>query len=119
WAQPQGGISRREFRLGGPKGAESVFQEARVVLDDAEYVKGQFFFVVDPAELSGYPQIDVLELRPESAPPWLRPAAGAEIQVYRDERPSLISPEQRAQLGYFLAEAVAVDGVVRHRGRFR
>jgi hypothetical protein len=126
WAQQKGELERREFRLaggrggrGGALGAEGLVQETSISLDDADYVKGQFFFLVDPTLLAGYPHVDVLALRPDAAPASLRPARGGELHLYRDERPSLINPEQRAQLGYFLAEGVAGDGVTRHRGRFR
>lgn len=119
WAQQQGSLSRREFRIGGREGAESLLQEGRVTLDDADYVQGQFFFIIDPRALQAYPHIDILSLGPGAVAAALRPDPGGEIQLFRDERPSLISPEQRAQLGYFLAEGVAGDGVVRHRGRFR
>jgi hypothetical protein len=119
WAQQKGNLARREFRLGGLRGAEGLVREAQLALDDADYVKGQFFFVLDPTLLAGYPHVDVLALRPEAAPAALRPARGGELHLYRDERPSLINPEQRARLGYFLAEGVAADGTMRHRGRFR
>jgi hypothetical protein len=119
WAQQKGDVATREFRLGGLRGPEGLVQDARVVLDDADYVKGQFFFLVDPDSLFGAPHVDVLALRDVDAPATLRPARGVEIQLYRDERPSFANPEQQAQLGYFLAEAVAVDGALRHRGQFR
>ena len=102
------------------RGRKGLVQEAQIVLDDADYVRGQFFFLVDPSELTGYPHVNVLALRATDAPPTSRPmAGGAGIQVYRDERPSLTNPEQQAQLGYFLAEAVSGDGTLRHSGRFR
>ncbi len=120
WAQQKGDVATREFRLTGAGGPEGVVQEAQIVLDDADYVRGQFFFLVDPSELTGYPHVNVLALRATDAPPTSRPmAGGAGIQVYRDERPSLTNPEQQAQLGYFLAEAVSGDGTLRHSGRFR
>lgn len=119
WAQQKGEVSRREFRLSGQSGSEGLVQEASITLDDADYVSGQFFFLLDPESLAGYPQIDVLALRPDQAPADQRPARGGEVHLYRDERPSLISPEQRAQLGYFLAEGVTADGEARHRGQFR
>ncbi|HEX7120526.1 MAG TPA: hypothetical protein VF212_17170 [Longimicrobiales bacterium] len=120
WAQQKGDVATREFRLDGVGGARGLVQEASVVLDDADYVRGQFFFLVDPAALAGYPHVDALALRAADAPATLRPAAGAAgIQVYRDERLSLTSPQQQAQLGYFLANAVTADGSLRHSGRFR
>ncbi|HEX6940539.1 MAG TPA: hypothetical protein VF158_14075 [Longimicrobiales bacterium] len=120
WAQQKGDVATREFRLEGAGGARGLVQEARLALDDADYVRGQFFFLVDPAALSGYPHVNVLALRAADAPPELRPAAAAAgIQVYRDERPSLTNPQEQAQLGYFLADAVAADGTLRHSGRFR
>ncbi|HEX7050159.1 MAG TPA: hypothetical protein VF188_08170 [Longimicrobiales bacterium] len=119
WAQQKGDVATREFRLGGTGATQGLVQDARVVLDDADYAQAQFFFLVDPAQLAGAPHIDVLGLAAEDAPAALRPARGGVIQVFRDERPSLVNPQQQAQLGYFLAEAVGPDGVLRHSGRFR
>jgi hypothetical protein len=119
WAEQQGATLSREFRLGGVAGPAALAREARTTLDDADYVHGQFFFLLDPMRLRGAPHVDALALRAEDAPPELRPARSGSIQLYRDERPSLTNPEQRAQLGYVLAEAVAAGGALAHRGRFR
>ena len=120
WAQQKGDVARRRFRLDGVGAMQGLVQDAEIVLDDVDYVRGQFFFLVDPERLVGYPHVDILSLRSSDAPPDLRPGAGgAGIQVYRDERISLTNPEQQAQLGYFLAEAVTADGALRHSGRFR
>lgn len=120
WAQQKGDVARRSFRLDGAGAGQGLVQDAELVLDDVDYVRGRFFFLVDPAELTGHPHVDVLGLRATDAPPNLRPGAGgAGIQLYRDERISLTNPEQHAQLGYFLAEAISADGTLRHSGRFR
>lgn len=120
WAQRSGDVAMREFRLGGGlDGLDGMARDASVVLDDADYVQGQFFFLVDPEEVAGYPHIDALDLRGAEAPAELRPARGTTIHLYRDERPSSLNPQQQAQLGYFLAEARTADGTLRHSGRFR
>jgi hypothetical protein len=116
FAQQKGDVTTREFRLG--RGAEAgLEQDATLVLDDAEYVKGQFFFLVDPSLLRGYPHIDVLSLLPTDAPAGVRPGAGGTIELYRDER--MASFSQNAQLGYFLADALPPGGGLRHAGSFR
>lgn len=118
WAQQNGDVSTREFRLSGAGGG-GLIQDATVVLDDADYTHGQFFYLVHPDSLVGAPYIDPLALRAHDAPPSLRPALGASIQLYRDERPSALNPEQQGRLGYFLAQAVTADSVLRHSGSFR
>jgi hypothetical protein len=84
WAQQTGDVSSREFRLSGGPGQESFVQVDTLVVDDADYVRGQFFFLVDPAEITGSPHIDVLSLDPSMAPldvvPGLEP-----VQIYRFE----------------------------------
>lgn len=118
WAQQRGDVSTREFRLGGgAQGTQGLVQDVKLALDDADYVKGQFFFLIDPAQIMGYPHIDVVALRPGDAAPEVRP--GLTIEVYRDERPNLNNPQQVAQLGYFLAEATTPGGEIRHNGYFR
>ncbi|MGH7475477.1 MAG: cell surface protein SprA [Longimicrobiales bacterium] len=128
FAQQNGDITSREFRLGGvggpgdfgaPGAGPGLVQSAQLALDDGDYVRGQFFFVLDPRALSDYPQVDVLALQLAAAPAALRPADEGSIILYRDERPSLTNPEQQAQLGYFLAQARSADGTQRHSGLFR
>ncbi len=145
FAQQKGDVSSRDFEIGslgaaggvgrigfggsatdaggvgaGSGRSEGAFvQEQQLVLDDGDYVKGQFFFVVDPRLLAGYPQVDALALSAGAAPPSARPQDGTSIVLYRDERPSLTNPQQQGQLGYFLADATTADGVQRHSGLFR
>ncbi len=116
-ARQKGDVTTRDLTLGGAGGG--VAQDTDVGEDDADYVKGQFFFVVDPRLLAGYPRIDALGIDASAAPASERPAAGGAIVVYRDERRSTTSPEQQAQLGYFLAEATTAGGEQRHSGLFR
>jgi hypothetical protein len=116
FAQQKGDVTTREFKLGSGDQA-GLEQSASLVLDDAEYVKGQFFFLVEPSLLRGEPHIDALALRATDAPASARPAAGGTIELYRDER---LGPQaQGGQLGYFLAEAVPPGGGLRHTGLFR
>ncbi|HUF49597.1 MAG TPA: hypothetical protein VMN60_02110 [Longimicrobiales bacterium] len=116
FAQQKGDITTKEFKLAG--GARSgLEQDAQLVLDDADYVKGQFFFLIPPAELLGYPHVDALALRSTDAPASVRPGVGGTIQLYRDERLSAHSPAN--QVGYFLADALPPGGGLRHTGSFR
>ncbi|MGH7444564.1 MAG: cell surface protein SprA, partial [Longimicrobiales bacterium] len=122
FAQQKGDVGAREFRLAGGGGQQTgLVQEAQLVIDDADYVRGQFFFLLHPDSIAGAPHLDVLELQESSLPAHLRPTRGGSLQVYRDERVSAQSAQQQAQLGYFHADAVATDGVdvVEHSGLFR
>ncbi|TVR55562.1 MAG: hypothetical protein EA421_06150, partial [Gemmatimonadales bacterium] len=117
FAQQQGARRSREFRLGAQGGEVGIIQGDSLVLDDAEYVQGQFFFLMDPGRLQGAPHVDVLSLRPGDAPPELAPGPEP-IQLYRMER----DPVLRQQVeGYIQADAVAegAGGSVRESGWFR
>ncbi len=115
-AQQRGDLSTKEFRLGG--GAQQgLVQDDQIVIDDADYVKGQFFFLVNPDSLASSPHIDALQLRASDAPTRLRPAQGGIIQIYRDERIPPASGQQQVNL--FLANAVSEDGQLKHSGQFR
>ncbi len=116
WAQQRGDLTRREFRLGGG-GTQGVVQDDEIVLDDADYVKGQFFFLVHPDSLASAPYVDALALLPTDAPASLRPEQGGTIQLYRDERIPASSGQQQVDL--FLADAVSEDGTLKHSGQFR
>ena len=48
WAQQRGNVTTREFRLAGTGNTQGLVQEEMLALDDADYVKGQFFFLLDP-----------------------------------------------------------------------
>jgi hypothetical protein len=117
WAQQNGDISSREFQLAGVGGRQAFIQEDTLVLDDADFVRGQFFFLTDPRTFLDFPHVDVLSLNPGSAPPDRAPGAEP-IQLYRFEN----DPVTRQQVeGYIQAEAVAErDGIeVRESGWFR
>ena len=117
FAQQQGARRSREYRLGGVGGEVGIIQDDSVVVDDADYVRGQFFFLMDPGELPGAPHLDVLALRPEDAPPHLAPGPEP-VQLYRMER----DPVLRQQVeGYIQADAVAEGplGETRESGWFR
>lgn len=117
FAQQQGQRRTREFRLGGLGTDAGVIYRDTLVVDDADYVEGQFFFLVDPREIAGFPHVDVLALRPTDAPVTLAPGT-APIQLYRMER----DPVRRQQVeGYIRADAVLErDGsTVRESGWFR
>ena len=84
WAQQTGDVSSREFRLSGGPGQENFVQVDTLVIDDADYVRGQFFFLVDPAEIDQSPHIDVLGLDPSFAPLNVVPGVDP-VQLYRFE----------------------------------
>jgi hypothetical protein len=122
FAQQRGDLSQRQFRLGGAVGANSntaLVQDARLTIDDGQYVQGQFFFDVDPSKIVNAPHINILTLRSTDAPSTVRPSQGVAIQVFRDERPSIQNQQQQAQLGYFLSDATTADGKLKHSGLFR
>jgi hypothetical protein len=121
WAQQKGDITTRQFQGGGGRGAGLV-QDARLVLDDADYAKGQFFFVVDPHRLRGAPHVDILRLQPADGPTEVRPAPGVAIQLFRQESHAF-GGSQMGQPGYFQANATAVSAsgadTTRHSGIFK
>jgi hypothetical protein len=117
FAQQQGERRTREFRLGGLGTDAGVVYRDTLVLDDADYVEGQFFFLVAPSDISGAPHLDVLALRPEDGPLGIAPGR-APIQLYRMER----DPVRRQQVeGYIRADAVLGNnaGFVQESGWFR
>jgi hypothetical protein len=61
FAEQKGSVENRAITLdvGGPEAG--TFQDVEVILDDAAYTNGQFFFVVDPRELDGYPDAERLK----------------------------------------------------------
>ena len=106
WAEQRGDLSSREFRLTGVGNQRRFVQEDTLVLDDSDYVQGQFFFLFDPAEITGHPHIDVLDLNAGAAPSSVVPGPRP-IQLYRFED----DPAARQQVeGYIQADAVAEAG---------
>ena len=118
WAQQRGDLNSREFHLTGFGDQRAFVQEDTLVVDDADYARGQFFFLVDPRTIDRYPHIDALALDPASAPPDLAPGPDP-IQLYRFED----DPVLRQQVeGFIQANAVAEgpDGsTVQESGWFR
>jgi hypothetical protein len=117
WAQQRGDVTSREFRLAGAGNTAGLVQNETVVMDDADYVKGQFFFVVDPDSIRTAPHIDAIALQAGDVPITLQPARDG-IEVYRDERPAL-NQAQQGGIGYFLADAFSADASRKHSGQFR
>lgn len=117
WAEQRGDLSNREFRLTGVGGQRRFAQSDTVVLDDADYVDGQFFFVVDPREVSGFPHVDVLQLDASAASPRVVPGIEP-VQLYRFETSPTL---QRQVEGYIQADATAegIGGRVVESGWFR
>ena len=117
WAQQRGDLNTRVFQLSGLGDQRAFVQEDTLVLDDADYVRGQFFFLVDPTQIDRYPHIDALELDPASASATVAPGAQP-IQLYRFED----DPVFRQQVqGFIQADAVAdgPSGQIRESGWFR
>lgn len=109
WAQQKGDLSSREFRLSGVGGAQGFVQEDTLVVDDADYVKGQFFFLVDPRRIRGYPHIDILALTASDAPPDAAPSTDP-IQLYRFSSEPVTAQQVE---GYIQADAEAGSGTGR------
>ncbi len=104
WAQQSGEVTSRRFRL--EESGRGFTQADTLILDDADFVQGQFFFLFSPDGLSDYPHVDVLSLSPGDALPSQSPGAEP-IQLYRSE----IDLFARQQVeGYIQADAVAGEG---------
>jgi hypothetical protein len=73
FAERRGARGGREFTLDGGSVAERV----EGAVEDAEYVRGQFYFLVDPRQIPGYPHLDVLALRGDEVPAAARVTAPA------------------------------------------
>lgn len=117
FAQQRGDLSSRVFQLSGGPGGQGFVQEDTLVVDDADYVRGQFFFVLDPREIAGYPHVDILSLAAADVPAALRPGARP-IQLYRFAN----EPVTQQQVeGYIQAQASAEgpEGTVTEAGWFR
>ncbi|MBT3325285.1 MAG: hypothetical protein HN396_03435 [Gemmatimonadales bacterium] len=84
WAQQRGDLNSRVFQLTGLGDQRAFVQEDTLVLDDADYVRGQFFFLIDPEDIEDYPHVDVLSLDPSHAPVGVSPGTEP-IQLYRFE----------------------------------
>jgi hypothetical protein len=117
WAQQRGDLNSRAFRLTGLGDQRGFVQEDTLVIDDADYVRGQFFFLMDPTRIDRYPHIDALELDPASAPASVAPG-DQQIQLYRFEDDPVF---QQQVEGFIQADAVAdgTGGPVRESGWFR
>ena len=107
FAEQKGSVENRSITLevGGPEAG--TYQDVEVTLDDAGYSSGQFFFVVNPADLSGYPYLDVINLDGPEAPPALQP--GSSIKLYRHEVGIL--QQQNVESGVIQARAVTYRSV--------
>jgi len=84
-AEQEGNVLDRNVTLdvGGTGGESAVLQDFEATLDDAAYQTGQFFFLVDPRQIAGYPYIDVLALQGNEVPDSLRPSSS--VKLYRHE----------------------------------
>ncbi len=104
WAQQAGEVTTRSFRLG--EAGRSLSRSDTLVLDDADYVEGQFFFLFDPEHFYDHPHVDALALSPSDAPPSVTPG-GSPIQLYRS---AIDLYTQKQVEGYIQADAVAAAG---------
>lgn len=104
WAQQNGEVTSRRFQLEGQ--GRNLARTDTLVLDDADYVDGQFFFLFDPAAFFAYPHLDVLALSASDADFTVIPGVEP-IQLYRSEV-NLFAQQQVE--GYIQADAVAGSG---------
>lgn len=117
WAEQRGDVSSREFRLTGVGQERRFVQSDTLVLDDADYARGQFFFLVNPEVINDYPYVDVLSLDAGAVSPTLVPGIEP-VQLYRYDN----NPAARQQVeGYIQADASAQLGTesVTESGWFR
>ncbi len=103
WAQQRGDLNSREFRLTGLGDQRAFVQEDTLTLDDADYVRGQFFFLLEPELLDRFPHVDALDLDAGSAPPSVAPGVEP-IQLYRFEADPILRQQVE---GFIQADAVA------------
>ena len=76
FAQQKGSVVQdRTYSVG-----ETTTQPVDRVARDLDYEAGRFFFVVDPAALTGFPAVDILNVSPVLVPPALRVGS---LRVYR------------------------------------
>ena len=104
WAQEGGEVTSRTFRLEGS--GRTFSRSDTLVLDDADYVDGQFFFLFDPGHFFDHPHIDALALTPNAAPSSVTPGAEP-IQLYRSTSDAFSLQQVE---GYIQADAVAGEG---------
>lgn len=104
-AEQEGNVLDRDVTLevGGAGQEGAVLQDVENVLDDAAYQSGQFFFLVDPRQIEGWPYIDILALEGTEVPDSLRPSSS--VKLYRHEI-ALGGQQQNVQ-----------EGVIQARGR--
>ena len=76
YAQQQGNVVSGRTYVVGSQTVQPVDRQ----LNDRDYEPNRFFFVVDPATLPGYPDVDVLNLSPASLPPQ---SQVLQVRVYR------------------------------------
>src|SRR6185295_2690076 len=76
FAQQKGSVVQdRTYTMG-----EITTQPIDRLARDLDYEPVRFFFVVDPAALTGYPAVDILNVSPTTVPPSLRVGS---LRVYR------------------------------------
>ncbi|MGH7545589.1 MAG: hypothetical protein ACREKI_05335, partial [Gemmatimonadota bacterium] len=112
WAQQKGDLGTRTFNLGA--GGQGFVQDQTAILDDADYQRGQFFFLFDPSRLVGFPDSDILRLVPADAEAEVQPIST--IKLYRYEGGFQGSPQGAVQENTIQAVAVAFDTIVRAPG---
>jgi len=76
FAQQKGNVVKDRFYTVGETTSQPIDREAR----DLDYEPGRFFFVIDPADLPGYPAIDILGLEQTPRPDAL---TVGNLHVYR------------------------------------
>lgn len=83
-AQQSGNIQDRQITLDVGGGQEGIVQDLELVLDDTNYQSGQFFLLVRPELIAGFPFFNVLNLTGTEVPDSIRPTSS--IKLYRHEQ---------------------------------
>ena len=106
-AEQDGNVLDRNITLdvGGAGGESSVLQDFEANLDDAAYQTGQYFFLVDPRQIEGYPYIDILALEGTEVAANLRPSSS--VKLYRHEV-AAGGQQQNVQEGIIQARGLAM-----------
>ncbi|MBI4513854.1 MAG: hypothetical protein HY702_07060 [Gemmatimonadetes bacterium] len=107
WAQQKGDLGTRTLTLGAA--GQGFVQDQTTVLDDADYQRGQFFFLFHPRHVRGYPHIDIQQLQAVDADPQFRPSST--IKVYRYEGAFRGTRQGTVQENTIEAIAVALDTI--------
>lgn len=110
-AQQKGSsVAERTFNIGS-----QVSQPQDRQVRDLDFESGRFFWIVDPAQVPGYPALDVLNLNPLVVPAALRPQV--ELRVYR-YRAAQSQNGANPNIGGINAIAISADALQRQTAQW-